>query len=132
MSRESTLLQLLRWRPDELFYRDYYYADEAGKAALLTRTDADGTARRTKKVDAQRLDRFCDVFLSVLSDTLRLQNGVKEIRNTDCADLEKNFAAGFTTAQIQSMIQIASEAKEMLVYKASAALTLDWILAKLP
>ena len=108
----------------------------AALSALCTDTvaeeDADGTARRTKKVDAQRLDRFCDVFLSVLSDTLRLQNGVKEIRNTDCADLEKNFAAGFTTAQIQSMIQIASEAKEMLVYKASAALTLDWILAKLP
>lgn len=44
MGRESTLLQLLRWTPDELFYRDYYYADDAGKQALLQRADPALTA----------------------------------------------------------------------------------------
>lgn len=108
----------------------------AALAALCTDTvteeDADGTAKQSKKVSAERLDTFLDVFQSVLSDALRMQSGIEEIRNTDCADLVKNLAAGFTIPQIQSMIQIASDAKEMLVYKASAALTLDWILAKLP
>ena len=98
----------------------------------VTEEDADGTVKKTKKVSAALLDAYLDVFLSVLTDVLRLQNGISGIRNTDCADLIKNFAAAFTIAQIQSMIQIASEAKEMLVYKASAALTADWILAKLP
>lgn len=108
----------------------------AALAALCTDTvaedDGDGTAKKSKKVSATLLDAFFEIFLSVLSDALRLRNGVCEIRNTDCADLVKNFAADFTTAQIQSMIQLVSEAKEMLVYKASAALTADWILAKLP
>ena len=94
--------------------------------------DADGAVKKTKKVSPALLDAFLEIFLSVLSDALRICGGVGEIRNTDCADLIKNFAATFTIAQIQSMIQNASDAKEMLAYKASAALTADWILAKLP
>ena len=108
----------------------------AALAALCTDTVAeeneDGASKKTKKVSPALLDAFLDVFLSVLSDVLRTQNGIAEIRNTDCADLIKNFAADFTIAQIQSMIQLVSEAKEMLLYKASAALTADWLLAKLP
>ena len=108
----------------------------AALAALCTDTvseeEEDGGARKAKKVSAALLDAFLDVFLSVLSDALRQKNGIAEIRNTDCVDLVKNYAADFTTAQIQGMIQLVSEAKEMLVYKASAALTVDWILAKLP
>lgn len=107
----------------------------AALAALCTDTvsdEDDGAAKKTKKVSAPLLDAFFDQFLSVLSDALRLNSGIAEIRNTDHADLIKNFAADFTTAQIQSMIQLVSEAKEMLVYKASAALTADWFLAKLP
>ena len=41
MRRDSTLLQLLKWTPGEMFYRDYYYADEPGRAALLQRKDVD-------------------------------------------------------------------------------------------
>ena len=108
----------------------------AALTALCTDTvvedDEDGAAKKSKRVSSERLDAFLDIFLSILSDALRLQNGVNEIRNTDCTDLIKNFAAIFTISQIQSMIQIASDAKEMLVYKASAALTADWVLAKLP
>lgn len=94
--------------------------------------DADGTVKKAKKVSSERLDAFLDILLSILTDVLRMKSGLPEVRNTDCTDLEQNFAATFTIAQIQSMIQIASDAKEMLAYKASAALTADWILAKLP
>lgn len=94
--------------------------------------DADGTVKRSKKVSAERLDAFLEVFLSILTDVLRMKCGFTGVRNTDCTDLERNFDATFTIAQIQSMIQIASDAKEMLAYKASAALTADWFLAKLP
>ena len=108
----------------------------AALAALCTdavaEEDASGETKKTKKVSAERLDAFLDIFLSILSDVLRLHCGIADVRNTDCVQLEKNFAAGFTIAQIQSMIQIVSDAKEMLVYKASAALTADWFLAKLP
>ncbi len=108
----------------------------AALAALCTETveedSDDGASKKAKKVGADALDAFLDVFLSVLGDVLRLQNGIREIRNTDCADLEKNYASTFTISQIQGMIHIATEAKEMLRYKASPAMTVDWILAKLP
>ena len=92
----------------------------------------DGTAKKGKKVSGQRLNQFLDILLSVLLDVLRQKNGIDEIRNTDCAVIEKNFVSVFTISQIQGMIQIAVEAKDMLAYKASPALTADWILAKLP
>ena len=41
MRRDGTLLKLLKWTPYEMFYRDYYYADEVLKAALLKREDVD-------------------------------------------------------------------------------------------
>ena len=108
----------------------------AALQALCTDTaeeDAeDGTAKKGKKVSGQRLNQFLDILLSVLLDVLRQKNGIDEIRNTDCAVIEKNFASVFTISQIQGMIQIAAEAKDMLAYKASPALTADWILAKLP
>ena len=108
----------------------------AALSALCTDTVAeeseDGTAKKTKKVSPALLDAFLDIFLSILSDVLRSKNGVFDARNTDCAEVETNFNSTFTIAQIQGMIQIAVEAKEMLAYKASAAMTVDWILSKLP
>ena len=108
----------------------------AALAALCTESvveeQDDGTSKKAKKVSANALDKVLDVFLSVLADVLRIKSGVTDVRNTDCATVEKLFDSTFTTAQIQGMIQIAVEAKEMLYYKASPAMTADWILAKLP
>ena len=98
----------------------------------VTEEGEDGTAKKTKKVSPTSLDAFLDVFLSILSDVLRLKNGVEDVRNTDCAEVETIFNSTFTIGQIQGMIQIAVDAKEMLSYKASPAMTIDWILAKLP
>jgi DNA polymerase III gamma/tau subunit len=92
----------------------------------------DSAIKKGKKVSADKLDALLNVFLSILSDVLRQKNGIADVRNTDCTALEKNFTAAFTISQIQCMIQNATEAKEMLTYKASPALTVDWILAKLP
>ena len=108
----------------------------AALSALCTDTveeeGEDGGSKKGRKVSAERLNAFLDVLLSILLDVLRQKNGVSEVRNTDCTALEKNFAAAFTIAQIQGMIQVAADAKEMLLYKANPALTADWILAKLP
>lgn len=108
----------------------------AALSALCTDTVAeeteDGTVKKAKKVSAERVDAFLDVLLSVLLDVLRLKNGVKDVRNNDCAEIETIFNSTFTIAQIQGMIQIAVDAKEMLNYKASPAMTVDWILSKLP
>lgn len=108
----------------------------AALAALCTDTvteeDEDGASKKTKKVSAARLDAFLDIFLSILSDALRRAYGITDVRNTDCGEVETIFNSTFTTGQIQGMIQIAVDAKEMLAYKASPAMTVDWILAKLP
>ena len=108
----------------------------AALSALCTETvteeSEDGAAKKTKKIGAAAVDRVLDLFLSILADVLRQKNGVADVRNTDCAAVEKHFNSTFTTAQIQGMIQIAVEAKEMLGYKANPAMTVDWILAKLP
>ncbi len=108
----------------------------AALAALCTETvteeGEDGSAKKAKKVSAAALDRVLDLFLSILADVLRQKCGVADMRNTDCETVEKHFNSTFTTAQIQGMIQIAAEAKEMLSYKANPAMTADWILAKLP
>ena len=108
----------------------------AALAALCTESvveeQEDGTAKKGKKVGADALGRVLDLFLSILADVLRIKCGAGDVRNTDCAAVEKHFNSTFTTAQIQGMIQIAVEAKEMLNYKASPAMTVDWILAKLP
>ena len=98
----------------------------------VTEEGEDGIAKKTKKVSAVRLDAVLDILLSVLADVLRRKNGVCGMRNTDCAEVETIFNSTFTTGQIQGMIQIAVDAKEMLAYKASPAMTVDWILAKLP
>ena len=108
----------------------------AALSTLCTDTVAeegdDGSVKKTKKVSAERLDTFFDIFLSLLADVLRLKNGVSDVRNQDSAETETIFNSSFTTAQIQGMINITVEAKEMLAYKASAAMTVDWILARLP
>ena len=98
----------------------------------VTEEGEDGAVKKTKKVSAALLDTFLDILLSILSDVLRIQNGVQDVRNTDCAEIETIFNSTFTTGQIQGMIQVAVDAKEMLSYKASPAMTVDWILAKLP
>ena len=99
---------------------------------VVTEEAEDGTSKKTKKVSAARLDAFLELFLSALADVLRRKNGVTDVRNTDCGEVETIFNSTFTTGQIQGMIQIAVDAKEMLAYKASPAMTVDWILAKLP
>ena len=108
----------------------------AALSALCTETvteeGEDGSAKKAKKVGAAAVDRVLDLLLSVLSDVLRMKCGAGGIRNTDCAAVEKHFNSTFTTAQIQGMIQVAAEAKEMLRYKANPAMTVDWILSKLP
>lgn len=108
----------------------------AALAALCTETvteeNEDGSAKKMKKVSAEALDRVLDLFLSILADVLRRKYGVDDVRNTDCAEIETIFNSTFTIAQIQGMIQITAEAKEMLSYKANPAMTADWILAKLP
>ena len=98
----------------------------------VTESGEDGAPKKTRKVSAESLDAFLDILLSVLSDVLRMKNGVRDVRNTDCAEIETNFNSIFTIGQIQGMIQIAVDAKEMLFYKASPAMTIDWILAKVP
>ena len=98
----------------------------------VTEEGEDGTAKKAKKVSAALLDAFLDILLSILLDVLRLKNGVRDVRNTDCAEIETIFNSTFTIGQIQGMIQIAVDAKEMLAYKASPAMTVDWILSKLP
>ncbi len=98
----------------------------------VTEENEDGAPKKAKKVIAERLDAFLDIFLSILLDVLRLKNGVKDVRNTDCTEIETIFNSTFTIGQIQGMIQVAVDAKEMLSYKASPAMTVDWILAKLP
>ncbi len=98
----------------------------------VTEENEDGATKKAKKVVPALLDAFLDIFLSILLDVLRLKNGVQEIRNTDCAEVATFFNSTFTIGQIQGMIQIAVDAKEMLAYKASPAMTIDWILAKLP
>ncbi len=108
----------------------------AALAALCTETveeeNGDGVPKKTKKVSTALVDAFLDVLLSTLGDVLLLQSGSGGISNTDFYETEKNFVSAFTTAQIQGMIQIAADAKEMLFYKANPAMTVDWILAKLP
>lgn len=108
----------------------------AALSSLCTDTVAeeseDGTSRKTKKVSAASVDAFLEIFLLILADVLRIKNGVKDVRNTDCTRVETIFNSTFTTAQIQGMIQIAVDAREMLAYKANPAMTIDWILAKLP
>ena len=98
----------------------------------VTEEGEDGTAKKAKKVSAACLDAFLDILLSILLDVLRLKNGVKDVRNTDCTEVETIFNSTFTIGQIQGMIQIAVDAKEMLSFKASPAMTVDWILSKLP
>ena len=98
----------------------------------VTEEGEDGAVKRSKKVSAVLLDRFLDILLSILSDVLRLKNGVQDVRSTDCTGIETIFNSTFTIKQIQCMIQITVDAKEMLSYKASPAMTIDWILANLP
>lgn len=98
----------------------------------VTEESEDGTAKKTKKVSPAAVDAFLNILLSIIADVLRRKNGLTDVCNTDCTEVETILNSTFTTAQIQGMIQIAVDAKEMLFYKANPAMTIDWILAKLP
>lgn len=98
----------------------------------VTEESEDGTVKKTKKVSPAAVDAFLEILLSVLLDVLRQKNGVRDVRNTDCTEIETIFNSTFTIKQIQGMIQVAVDAREMLFYKANPAMTVDWILAKLP
>lgn len=104
-------------------------------AALCTRSesgDEDGETKKRMRVSAELVDAFFDVWLELLSDALKLQVGWAALDNTDCEPLVKNLAKAFTTAQIQGMINTALDGKRQLTYRAAAAQTLDWVLAKMP
>lgn len=104
-------------------------------AALCTRTEAseeEGESKKRSRVSAELVDALFDIWSSVLGDALKRKVGWDEIDNTDCKPLVKNLADGFTTAQIQGMIQTLSEGKRRLYYKATASLTLDWVLCRMP
>ena len=98
----------------------------------VTEESEDGTVKKTKKVSAASVDAFLDILLSVLADVLRKKSDVSDVRNTDCREIETILDSTFTISQIQGMIQVAVDAKEMLFYKANPGQTVDWILAKLP
>ena len=85
----------------------------------MTEESEDGTVKKTKKVSAASVDAFLDILLSVLADVLRKKSGVSDLRNTDCREIETILDSTFTISQIQGMIQVAVDAKEMLFYKAN-------------
>ena len=103
-------------------------------AALCTRSEADedGDGKKRTRVSPELVDGFFDVWLELLSDALKLQIGWQELDNTDCKPLVKNLAECFTTAQIQGMINTLLDGKRQLTYRATASMTLDWVLCKLP
>lgn len=104
-------------------------------ATLCTRAEAgeaEPGARKRARVSAEAVDAFFDVWLSLLGDALQQTVGWTELNNSDCKPLVKNLADSFTTAQIQGMIATILEGKRQLTFRATASMTLDWVLCKLP
>ena len=102
-------------------------------AQLCTGTETEeGDGKKRSRVTAELADLFCDIWLEILSDALRIRTGSTEIRNTDCESLVKILADRFTTETIQGMINTLFEGKQQLTYRATASMTLDWVLCKLP
>ena len=91
----------------------------------------DGSRKRAR-VSAELVDAFFDVWLSLLGDALRRKVGWREISNTDCKPLVNNLAERFTIADIQGMIATVLEGKRQLSFRATASMTLDQMLCKLP
>lgn len=101
-------------------------------AQLCTGTEAEEDGKKRSRVTAELVDLFCDIWLEILSDALRIRMGAAEIRNIDCESLVKILADRFTTETIQGMINTLFEGKRQLTYRATASMTLDWVLCKLP
>lgn len=102
-------------------------------AKLCTGTEAeDGEGKKRPRVTAELADSFFDIWLEILSDALRIQTGAGDIRNTDSGTLVKILAESFTMETIQGMINTLFEGKQQLTYRATASMTLDWVLCKLP
>lgn len=94
--------------------------------ALMTRPDESGK----KRVSAQALADFLDIWLSLLRDALVLLRQSDDVRNFDRAALINKISSCFTIGQIQGMISITLDAERMQTFQTSAAMTLDWVLAQ--
>ena len=102
-------------------------------AQLCTGTEPeDGEGKKRARVTSELLDQFFDIWLEILSDALRVKTGAGQIRNTDSGSLVKILAESFTMETIQGMINTLFEGKQQLTYRATASMTLDWVLCKLP
>ena len=103
-------------------------------AAICTRSEQDetGEGRKKNRVSAELADRFFDIWLELLADALKRHTGWSEPDNSDCKPLVKNLADNFTIRQIQGMMNTLLEGKKQLIYRATASMTLDWVLTKMP
>lgn len=101
-------------------------------AAVCTQAEEDETGKKKMRVSAELTDRYFDVWLSLLHDALKMQIGYAQGNNTDCKPIVKNLADSFTTAQIQGMITTILEGKRQLTFRATASMTLDTVLCRLP
>lgn len=102
------------------------------EAAQLCTGAEEGDEKKRPRVTAELVNMFFDIWLEILSDALRIRMETTEIRNTDCESLVKILADRFTTETIQGMINTLFEGKQQLTYRATASMTLDWVLCKLP
>ena len=101
-------------------------------AAVCTLSEEDEEGKKRARVSAAAVDAYLDIWLSLLGDALKMQVGFEQLNNTDCKPIVKNFAENFTTAQIQGMIATMLEGKRQLTFRATASMTLDSVLCKLP
>lgn len=103
-------------------------------AAICTRSEQDetGDGKKRARVSPELTDRFFDIWLELLSDALKVHAGWQEPDNSDCKPLVKNLADNFTTSRIQGMINTLLEGKKQLTYRATASMTLDWVLTRMP
>lgn len=103
-------------------------------AVICTRSEQDenGDGKKKTRVSTELADRFFDIWLELLADALKMHTGWRDLDNSDCKPLVKNLADNFTISQIQGMISTILEGKKQLSYRATASLTLDWVLAKMP
>ena len=85
---------------------------------------------KKKRPDADKLTRLFVVWEDVLRDALLAPYGAK-MRNADARVLSVRIAESFTEAQIQRIIETLTTAQQRLYFRASPALTLDAVLAKM-
>jgi len=122
----------------------FEYAPFTEAAELVTTAGADTDAeeipdeepkaksgKKKKRGDAQLAIALITVFMSFFRDALDQMLGIGETRNSDQEALIMRIASGFTTAQIQGIIEMLASAQQKLNAGAGVSLTLDGVLAKL-